>query len=166
MKLISILLLIIFTLFASELPIEDSSNNETSKVIIGTSEFVTIHPGNIKVEARIDTGANSTSLDAHDLEIINEDGVKWAQFTLGGSVVKHKIVKFVRIKQHGRKSQRRPIINLQITLGDVTQVVPVNLTDRSNFKYKMLVGVNFLYDNFIVDVSLKHTIRNDKSERQ
>lgn len=132
---------------------EDVISNEQEKSIIGTIESVYIDPGDITIKAKIDTGANTTSLDAQDLNVVTEDGVKYVTFTLYDKLIKSKILKFVRIKQHGGDSQRRPVIMMNITLGNVTQNVRVTLTDRSNFKYKMIVGVNFLYGHFIVDVS-------------
>lgn len=138
---------------------EETDNNELgSKQIIGMAEKVFIEPGALTLEGRIDTGANSTSLDAQNLEIVNEDGQEWAMFTLKGTPIRSKVVKYVLIKQHGQASQRRPVIMLKITLGNVTQVVPTTLTDRSNFKYKILIGVNFLKDHFIVDVSRKYVL--------
>lgn len=135
---------------------EDNPYNYKSKQIIGMSEPVILDPGNIKLLARIDTGASTTSLDAENLQVVNEDGEDWAIFSVHKELFKHKIVKFVKIKQHDADSQRRPVIKLKVTLGNVTQVVNVTLTNRSNFKYKMLVGVNLLYDNFVVDVSQKN----------
>lgn len=136
---------------------DDISANTKEKQIIGTSEHVRIYPGDFIIDAKIDTGANTTSLGADDLQIINEDGVDFAVFLLNGVLVKHKIIKFVKIKQHDAPSERRPVIKLKLTLGEITQSVNVTLTNRSNFKFKMIVGVNFLYDYFIVDVSQKNT---------
>lgn len=139
---------------------EESNCSELgNKQIIGMVELVHIEPGNIEIEARIDTGATKTSLGAKDLQIVNEDGQDWALFNVGDNNVRSKIVDYVLIKQHGRPSVRRPIIMLKVTLGNVTQVVKATLTDRSNFKYKLLVGVNYLTDHFVVDVSRKHVTK-------
>jgi hypothetical protein len=138
---------------------EEADNNDLgSKQIIGMVEKVFIEPGGLTLDGRIDTGANSTSLGATGLEIVNEDGQDWALFTVKGVPMRSKIVKYVHIKQHGRPSQRRPVIMLNVTLGNVTQSVPTTLTDRSNFKYRILIGVNFLKDHFIVDVSRKYVL--------
>lgn len=137
---------------------EDIENSvQSSKSIIGMIEPVRIIPGNIVLTARIDTGANTSSLHAEGLQIINKDGVEWAHFSLYGQPMDAKIIKFVRIKQHGAASERRPVIQLRVNLGNVSEIVRVTLTDRSNFKYKMLIGRNLLYDRFLVDVSLKNT---------
>lgn len=137
---------------------DESENGELgSKQIIGMVEKVHIEPGNLVLDARIDTGANKTSLDAEELQIVKEDGQDWALFNISGAPVRSKVVNYVKIKQHGAASQRRPVIMLKVTLGNTSQVVKATLTDRSNFKYKLLIGVNFLQDHFIVDVSRKYS---------
>jgi len=139
---------------------EDTDNNELgSKQIIGMVEKVIIDPGDIKMDARIDTGANTTSLGAPNLQVINEDGQDWAIYTINGEEVRSKVVNYVLIKQHGAASQRRPVILLKVTLGNVSQTIEATLTDRSNFKYKILIGVNYLKDHFIVDVSRKYVLQ-------
>lgn len=136
---------------------DESDNNEIgSKQVIGMVEKVRVEPGNLLLDARIDTGANTTSIDAQNLQVVNEDGQEWALFSVNGTDIRGKIVNYVKIKQHGAESQRRPVVMLRVTLGSVTQVVKATLTDRSNFKYKLLVGVNFLKDHFLVDVSRKY----------
>jgi hypothetical protein len=127
-----------------------------TKQVIGMVEKVLVEPGGMILDARVDTGANKTSLGAENLQIVKEDGQDWALFSVKGTPVRTKVVKYVRIKQHGAPSQRRPVVRIKVTLGNVTQIVPATLTDRSNFKYKVLVGVNFLKDHFIVDVSRKY----------
>jgi hypothetical protein len=128
-----------------------------TKQVIGMAEKVLVEPGGIILDARIDTGANKTSLGAENLQIVKEDGQDWALFSVNGNPVRTKVVKYVRIKQHGAPSQRRPVVRIKVTLGNVTQIVLTTLTDRSNFKYKILIGVNFLKDHFIVDVSRKYS---------
>lgn len=127
-----------------------------SKQVIGMVERVHLVPGDFSVDARIDTGATKTSLDAQQLIITKEDGQDWAAFMVDGVAIKTKVVGYVRIKQHGAASQRRPVVKLKLTLANVSQVVKTTLTDRSNFKYRLLVGVNFLKDHFVVDVSRKY----------
>jgi len=138
---------------------DESENNEIgSKQIIGMVETVYLQPGGLLIDARIDTGANTTSIGAQNIEIINEDGQRWAEYTVQGVSVRSKVIKIARIKQHGAAAQRRAVVMANITLGGVTQTVKATLSDRHNFKYKVLIGVNFLKDHFIVDVSRKHTV--------
>lgn len=127
------------------------------KRIIGGVERVRVIPGNIILKARIDTGATTSSLGADSYEIINEDGKEWVEMTLEGFKSKHEVIKYILIKQHDSEPLKRPVIRLRLILGDVSESIDVTLADRSNFTYKLLIGRNFLYDRFLVDVSLKYT---------
>lgn len=146
--------------------IEDQASQENIKPIIGGIEQVRIIPGNIIFDARIDTGATTSSLGVDEMEILNEDGQEWVEITINGEKSRHKVVKITKIKQHGDESLVRPVIRLRLILGDVSESVEVTLADRSNFKYKLLIGRNFLYERFIVDVSLKHTTTPKLYEEQ
>ncbi|MDD2451673.1 RimK/LysX family protein [Sulfurovum sp.] len=137
--------------------LQQQADQEMVKQVIGAVEKVRIIPGNIILDARIDTGATTTSLGVDEIEILNEDGKEWAEITLNDIKSKHEIVSFVKIKQHGKEPLKRPVIRLRLILGEVSEIVDVTLANRSNFKYKLLIGRNFLYERFIVDVSLKHT---------
>lgn len=128
------------------------------KNVIGAVENVRVIPGNVVLKARIDTGATTSSLGVDSYEMSTEDGKEWVEMTLDGFKSKHKVVKYILIKQHDAASIKRPVIRLRLILGNVSETVNVTLADRSNFKYKLLIGRNFLYDHFIVDVSLKYTI--------
>lgn len=136
----------------------DNQDIEPSKAIIGRTESVRINPGNMVVAARIDTGATTTSLGIENMQIINEDGTEWVEGKIDDVDVKFKVLQYISIKRHGGKSLKRPVTRVRLTLGDVSENVFVTLADRSKFKYQLLIGRNYLYDHFIVDVSLKHTI--------
>jgi hypothetical protein len=43
-------------------------------------------------------------------------------------------------------------------LGQILSKIDVNLSDRTDFEYPLLIGRNFLMDNMIVDVSRHHTL--------
>jgi hypothetical protein len=133
------------------------------KRVIGGVEAVRIIPGDFVLPARIDTGAKTSSLHAEELELFERDGKRWVRFRLAGGnksrVVEKKVVRMVRIKQQNVPSERRPVIKMRFIIGGVSQSIQVTLTDRSNFKYKVLVGRNFLHDVFIVDVGQKMTVQ-------
>jgi len=134
-------------------------NADIGKKIIGRVERVNMIPGDLTFKARIDTGATTTSLGVDEMQIVNEDGKDWVEIKIDDVKLKFKVRKYILIKQHGSESKRRPIVRLRLTLGDVSEIVNVTLADRSNFEYRLLIGRNYLYDNFIVDVSLKYTIK-------
>ncbi|RUM62422.1 MAG: hypothetical protein DSZ03_06855 [Sulfurimonas sp.] len=143
--------------------VEKVSSSSNAKILIGSVELVRIIPGN-KVElARVDTGAKTTSLHAVNMQVFERDGREYVRFSLNDRDdalrIERPIWKWVRIKRHEKKSQRRPVIKLRLVLGNNDQLVAVTLTDRSKFKHPILIGRNFLRDIYIVDVARKQTSR-------
>ncbi|CAH0993421.1 hypothetical protein SIN8267_03570 [Sinobacterium norvegicum] len=130
----------------------------TKLTIIGATELVTIKPGNFTLEARIDTGAKGTSMNAINIQEFERDGKKWVKFTVptgkDTSVeLERPVEKTVLIKRHGEDSLRRKVVMLQLKIGKIEQRIEVNITDRSNYEFPMLIGRNFLKDIAVVDVS-------------
>ncbi len=146
---------------AKKTTIEKVVSSSNDKLVIGSVETVRIIPGNMIASARVDTGAKTTSLHAVNMQTFERDGRKYVRFALSDDenalTIERPIWKWVRIKRHGEKSQRRPVVKLRIVLGDNDQLVAVTLTDRGKFKNPVLIGRNFLRNIYIVDVSKQQT---------
>lgn len=132
-----------------------------AKIVIGSVESVRVLPGDVVIASRVDTGAKSSSLDAVDLKLFERDGREFVRFKLGRNrdapMIEKPVWKYVKIKRHGTTSQRRPVVKLRLTLGEIDQVVMVTLADRSQYQYPLLIGRNFIKDHYIVDVTKKNT---------
>lgn len=132
--------------------------------IVGGVERVKVEPGDLVLEARIDTGAETTSIHAEDIALVEKDGKRYVRFTLRDPSVDEalpmelRLRRQVLIKQHGRESERRYVVRMWLTLGDTRARVDVNLSDREDFEYPLLVGRNFLVDAAIVDVSRQYIL--------
>ncbi len=144
----------------------ENLNTEKSdaKKIIGAVENVRLFPPDIVLKARIDTGAKTTSIDARNITPFERDGKQWVRFVcIDGKKKEHtlerKVLKTVLIKRHGEDSQDRYVVNMRIVLGNVSQLIPVNLNDRESYIYPVLIGRNFLRDYFIVDVAKKYQLK-------
>lgn len=150
---------------------QDAHTSDNNRVIVGEAEYVYISPPDVKLSARIDTGAKTSSLNAVDLVEFERDGKPYARFNIidpisGEKVeIERRIKKRIRIKEHEGESQRRPIVKMRVRLGNLDQRIEVSLTDRSEFEHQVLIGRNFLRDFAIVDVSKKYisqpVIEND-----
>ncbi len=120
------------------------------KLTIGLVEEVILLPWGIKLPARIDTGAATSSLDARELTV--KDHI--AEFSLpeqyGGKRLSLPIVtwKYVR-SAAGRK--QRPVVEMEFCLGPKRVRTRVNLNDRSMVKYPLILGRSVLKQNFVVD---------------
>jgi len=133
------------------------------RLIVGDVEYVKINPPGIVYEARIDSGANTSSLDAQNLEIFERDGKRWVRFTLrpagdGAPATLEKPIKsFVRVSQtNNAESDRRPVIRLRMDLGPTSEVIAFSLTDRSRMTYPVLLGRQYLLDRAVIDISHSH----------
>lgn len=128
------------------------------KVTIGGVEDVVLLPWRVKLPARIDTGAAKSSLDARDLKV-HEDRV---EFTLprryGGLHLRLPIVEWRHVRTP-EGLERRPVVELDICLGSERFRTLVNLTDRSMVRYPLILGRNFLRENYLVDVKRRRTVR-------
>jgi len=134
-----------------------------SKQVIGWIEKGSILEAGITLHAKIDTGADTTSLSAKNYEIINKMGEQWVRFTVNtrdgdSAIFEKKLVKHIKIKRKAHVSQKRPVVNMTICIGDIYKNINVNLTDRSNFKYQLLIGRHFLKGSFIIDPSVQYTV--------
>jgi hypothetical protein len=136
--------------------------------IVGAIEWATVEPGDIRMEARIDTGAEFTSVHAEDIQLVEKDGKRWMHFSLIDPATNEKVHleqrlrKKVRIKQSDSERQSRYVVEMWITLGKIRSRVEVTLSDRDHMEYPLLIGRNMLVDTMIVDVSDRHTAKSSK----
>ncbi|WP_299591520.1 RimK/LysX family protein [uncultured Microbulbifer sp.] len=131
------------------------------KLVLGSEEFFTIEPGSLRLLALVDTGAATSSLSVTELTPFERDGSDWIRFKLsdGSDAEPQKIElpikRHVRVARPGFDRQRRPVVDMSLTVGEVTHMVEVNLVERGEFEFPLLVGRNFLKDAAVVDVSRK-----------
>jgi len=131
------------------------------KLVVGSVEKVHIYPSDLVLDARIDTGAETSSIDARNIEEFERDGKAWVRFTLVDRktntphTVELKAVRTVKILQSSvdEGHDKRVVVRLKVTLGDKTEVSEFTLTDREHMKYPVLIGRSALKDLIIVDVS-------------
>jgi len=132
------------------------------KQIVGWIEKVRIHPGNLVIHAKLDTGPRNSSLNTSHVTEFRRDGKRWVRFEVINRdrqkvIIEQKVQRVARIRCDAGGVERRLVIRLGICLGNIFKEVEVNLADRSGFKYQMLIGRSFLAKDFIVDPSLEYT---------
>ncbi|WP_111642206.1 ATP-dependent zinc protease family protein [Marinimicrobium alkaliphilum] len=128
--------------------------------IVGEIENVLFTNEDIIMRARIDTGATTSSLDARDIQTFERNGDNWVRFTVRNPETgedqqfERQRARGVRIIQaSAEEAERRPVVEMRITLGRITQVAEFTLSDRSNLEFPVLIGRNILRDVMMVDVS-------------
>ena len=128
------------------------------KLLVGAIEYVTVSPSGLVYTARIDSGAEGTSVHASNIVRFERDGEKWVKFDLDSGegdpvTLERQVLRRVRVSQPGENSERRLVVMLSLTLGSLSEQTEIYLTDRSDMDQPILIGRNFLHNNAIVDVS-------------
>ena len=123
---------------------------------IGWIERVSVTTEALTMEAKIDTGADFSSVHADALRYFDRDGNRWVEFILRDQdknprTLQRPLVRMARIKKKTEGYQERPVVMLQICIGDATHLAQVNLAQRGHFRYPLLLGRNFLRSRFLVD---------------
>ena len=137
--------------------------SEAKKMKIGWVERVRVFPGNLLMMAKIDTGADNSSIHATSIESFKKNDEQWVRFTVtpiqgDPKVIERPIFRLTQITRHGAPDEDRLVVKMGICLGPVyKEDMEVNLADRSNFEYKMLIGRSFLRGEAMVDPSKEFT---------
>lgn len=146
------------TLLPLSLFLADTAAAEPNQMqIFGWVEKVQLFDGDLAVYALLDTGAQTSSLDASQIRRFRRDGNRMVRFTVtdpesGDELTLEKpLIRNVRIVRHDGNHQRRPVVKLPLCLGGKWREVEVNLIDRSQLTYPMLLGRSVLQDFALVD---------------
>ncbi|RMA78899.1 ATP-dependent zinc protease family protein [Umboniibacter marinipuniceus] len=132
------------------------------KIVLGGRESIFIHAANEEFVARIDTGAEVSSIHATNIELFERDGKEWVRFSIDHetvneirhSVVERPIKRQTRIRQaNSDEAQERFVVSMLTRLGEIEQHAEFSLTDRSQLKNPILIGRDYFIDIAIVDVS-------------
>lgn len=123
--------------------------------VVGWVEEVLLTDVGIRVKAKMDTGAKTSSIDSEIIDI-RKTGKKMHGDT-GESVVfsvdaidgepktfEREIIRYVRIKLKGGGFVRRPVIHMKFCIAGREVEEEVNLANRENFIYPVLIGRNMM----------------------
>lgn len=126
------------------------------KETIGWIELVGLTTDGLTMEAKVDTGADYSSVHAVNPRYFELDGVRWVEFVLHDREgrqhrLRRPVERFAKIKKKNGGTLERPVVMLQVCVGNGRHMAQVNLADRENFRYPLLLGRDFLKDHFLVD---------------
>ena len=137
------------------------SSAEVNKTI-GWIEHVKLHNKNMLMEAKIDTGADNSSIHASGIELYEQNDIRMVKFLVenkAGEMVEFvkPLVRIAYIKRKGAEPLERPVVKMDLCIGNTLKTTDVNLANRKNFEYRMLIGRSFLIDHYLVNSSQKFT---------
>lgn len=110
------------------------------------------------IDAKIDTGAYTSSLHCHHIAPTIDDKVQFKLLDPSHPAYNQKLMelpiyKVKTVKSSNGKSEDRFIIKASIVLDGKKLNAQFSLTDRSTMRYPLLIGRRLLKDRFLVDVS-------------
>lgn len=151
-----------------------ASKNRSLK-IIGRLETIDFPEWNLfDVDAKIDTGAYTSSLHCHHIQEYEEGGKKFVKFNLldpshetyNDKLFKLPIHRTKVVKSSNGETEERFVVKAKVRLLDKLLRAELSLTDRSEMKYPVLVGRKLLRGRFVVDVSRKYISKKEKKNQK
>ncbi|EIN9356766.1 ATP-dependent zinc protease [Vibrio vulnificus] len=144
-----------------------------NQIILGAIEKVTIESINQSFDARVDTGATTSSLNAVDIEMFERNGKDWVRFHLSDpeqpgtdqNWVEAPVIRYVKIRQSTNDdTERRAVVELWVKVGAIKEKAQFTLADRSQMSHPVLLGREFIRDIALVDVSRSYIQTGQKKK--
>ncbi|MEO1241038.1 MAG: RimK/LysX family protein [Pseudomonadota bacterium] len=133
------------------------STSRGDPIALGYLEDVTVGSLGLAMKGKLDTGADTSSVHARDVEVYKR-GKKdnWVRFRLigkDGRSIRYdqNVIRFALIKTKTGGTIRRPVIHLPLCVGGKSGLAEINLADRADFEYDILIGREFLAHRILVD---------------
>ena len=119
------------------------------------------------ITVKLDTGAKTSSLNATDIERFKKEDKDWVRFKVPLKdktlELERPLVRLAHIKNRAteqtfdeegdlRRLDQRPVVKIKLCLAAQEQEIEVNLADRSDFIYPLLLGrTAMLQFNVLID---------------
>jgi hypothetical protein len=136
---------------------------ENTLPVVGGVETLYVMPMKMPFHARMDTGAETSSLDVQNARPFERDGEKWVSFDVINRKNNEKyhfekpLKRKTTIIRTGDK-ERRYVVHMDVKMGNEVINAEFTLNDRSRFDYQVLVGRNIINGRFVIDPSLENTM--------
>ncbi|MFZ4860553.1 ATP-dependent zinc protease [Sphingobacterium sp. Mn56C] len=139
-----------------------------NKLTIGRSETVDLPElGLYNIEAKTDTGAETTVLHCEDFKVFEKNGHRYITFHIRPNVDNDEVLTLTFpvhrervVKSSFGQTENRHIFLTKIRMFDQLFDIKLSLRDRSSMSFPMLLGRNFISGKFLVDVSRKNISKN------
>lgn len=129
--------------------------------VFGWVERATIEPWGVAVQAKLDSGALTSSLDAREIETFEREGEEWVRFrlkledTASGVAFSEELelplYRDLRVRGAGGRDER-PVVLMKVCLGDTIYEEQFSLRDREEMNYPLLLGRRTLSHLGLLDV--------------
>jgi hypothetical protein len=139
----------------------------SSLTTLGWCEWLALPAlGIAAIEAKLDTGARSSSLHVDSQELFERAGAPWVRFALHlgpGSEAdpisaEAAVIDQREVRDSGGHVTRRVFIRTGLALAGQHFHIEINLAARRGLRYPMLLGRTALAGRFLIDSAHKHLL--------
>ncbi|CBV43389.1 ATP-dependent zinc protease [Halomonas elongata] len=137
---------------------------------LGWVEKVTLEPWDVEIKAKLDSGALTSSMDARDIEVFEKDGEEWVRFRLDledeangesfSKTLERPLYRDLAVRGAGGRDER-PVVVLEVCVGDTRYEEQFSLRDRGEMNYPMLLGRRSIGHLGVLDVRETFTTKPD-----
>lgn len=130
-----------------------------SLIVLGWREWLALPDlGIAAIRAKVDTGARSSALHVDAMSEFERAGATWVRFALSPdpgndrpALAEARVVDRRMVTDSGGHRTERVFIRTGLHLAGVVREIEINLTDRRNMLFPMLLGRTALEGRFLVD---------------
>lgn len=131
----------------------------TALATLGWREWLALPAlGIVAIRAKIDTGARSSALHVDWQECFERDGAEWVRFHIETGLVHDGAVQAEapvldrrRVTDSGGSTTERIFVRTPLAVAGHVFPIEINLTNRRNMLFPMLLGRTALAGRFLVD---------------
>jgi hypothetical protein len=130
--------------------------------------------GILGIEAKIDTGAYTSSIHCKDVNCFEQEGRQYVSFLLlDATHPQYENIPIIwpvfdkkQVKNSFGQSEERCVIMTTIVIYNQNYEIEVSLADRSQMEYPVLLGRKAIRKRFLVDVSKTNLSLKSKLSRK
>lgn len=121
------------------------------------------------IDAKIDTGAYTSSLHCHHIESYESEGNQMVRFNLldpshetyNDKLFKLPVHRKKVVKSSNGSTEERIVVKTNVKIFNSVFEAQLSLTDRSEMRYPVLIGRKLIKNRFLVDVSQKYLSKKE-----
>lgn len=136
------------------------TNTSASPEVLGWLEGAYLQPWGVRVRAKLDSGALTSSIHAQNIETFERGGEPWVRFWFPygaregfehGFQIEKPVQRQATVKEHVGENAIRYVVEIDMCVSGTTFPVEVTLADRSKFNYPVLLGRRALSGRYLID---------------
>lgn len=131
-----------------------------SSTVVGWREWVHLPGVGVPwIKAKLDTGARSSAIHAHDLHELERDGETWVRFSVhpwqrtseDAVVAELRVHDQRRVRSSSGHLEKRFVVLMDVEIAGSTITAEVTLSRRDEMGFRMLIGREALRRGLVVD---------------